>query len=804
MLPRLIAAKSGTVLYIFYVAKTILLYHFGEYAQALQQVELAQQQAGAAFGFMQVAILNFYHSLALLAHQPAADPEQPADSAQTVLEQVEANQQQMQFWADHAPMNYQHKFDLVAAEKARVLGQVEVAADLFDRAIQAAKQQGYLQEEALANELAAKFYLTIDKITIAKAYLQEAHYGYRRWGAIAKAQDLARQYPQLLEQPNPSTSGSLTLPTTQSASSRLEALDLATVLKASQAIASEIVLDKLLAKLMKILIENAGAQRGYLLLPTQAHTQPEWRIEAIGSINSSQISVLQSIPLLSSDAGLEANATAALPIAIVNYVARTCEPIVLDHAIQEGDFKTDSWIVQRQSKSILCAPLLNQGHLTGIVFLENNLAPGVFTPERIEMFNLLSTQAAISIGNARLLKQQAELNQALRTEIAERQRVEQDRDRLIAILEASTDYIGIADPQGNILWNNTQVNQLAEKSLGIDSTPRISQYYPQWALDIVQQQGIPAALQAGTWVGETALLGHNGEEIPVYQLIIAHKALDGSLEYFSTVARDISVLKAAEAEVRQLNAELEDRVTQRTAQLEATNKELEAFAYSVSHDLRAPLRAIDGFSRIIQEDYGEQLDPQADRCLKIVRENAKRMGELIDDLLTLSRVNRREIYRQPVFPNDLIQAILNDLSLDLEGRQVEFAIADLPICFADLSLVKQVWMNLLSNAIKYTQYKPIARIEVGYEVTGDQGSGDETVYFIRDNGAGFEMQYADKLFGVFQRLHLEQEFEGTGIGLATVQRIIHRHGGRIWAEATVDQGATFYFTLPEQSTAEPT
>ncbi len=389
------------------------------------------------------------------------------------------------------------------------------------------------------------------------------------------------------------------------------------------------------------------------------------------------------------------------------------------------------------------------------------------------------------------MKQEAELNESLRAEIAERQRAEKDRDRLITILEASTDHIGMATPQGNVFWNNTQARKLAGIPLDADiTTMNIPNYHPQWALEIIQNQGIPAAIQNGIWVGETALLGGDGREIPVSQMIIAHKATDGSLEYFSTIMRDISALKAVEAEVRQLNAELEERVIQRTEQLQAANKALEAFSYSVSHDLRAPLRAIVGFARMMQEDYGKQLDTEANRYLKIMRENAKRMGELIDDLLNLSRLDRKEISRQPVLFNEIIQQVLSDLASDLQGRQIEFAIADLPICQADPSLLKQVWINLLSNAIKYTRYKSPAYIQVGYELMDGEG-----VYFIRDNGAGFDMQYADNLFGVFQRLHREQDFAGTGIGLAIVQRIIQRHGGRIWAEAAIDRGATFYFTL---------
>ena len=244
------------------------------------------------------------------------------------------------------------------------------------------------------------------------------------------------------------------------------------------------------------------------------------------------------------------------------------------------------------------------------------------------------------------------------------------------------------------------------------------------------------------------------------------------------------------AQVQRTAAELEQRVRQRTAELEASNQELEAFSYSVSHDLRSPLRAIDGFSRILLRDYQTLLPDEGQRRLRLVRENAQQMGQLIDDLLAFSRLNRQPLHRQPTPLDQIVKQVLDALSSEREHRQVEWIVGTLPICQADPALLKQVMMNLLSNALKFTRQREIARIEVGIQVLdGDQ------VYFVKDNGAGFDMRYADKLFGVFQRLHSADEFEGTGVGLALVQRILHRHGGRIWAEAEVDKGAAFYFTL---------
>ncbi len=247
----------------------------------------------------------------------------------------------------------------------------------------------------------------------------------------------------------------------------------------------------------------------------------------------------------------------------------------------------------------------------------------------------------------------------------------------------------------------------------------------------------------------------------------------------------------ARARIAAINTDL----ARQADKLAAANKELESFSYSVSHDLRAPLRAIDGFSRILLEEYESDLPPEAQRYLGLVRQNADQMGQLIDDLLQFSRLSRKAFNWQDVRPGDLIRDVLADLGPQIEQRQVAFSIADLPPCRADPALLRQVFANLLANALKFTQGRPVATIEIGHlERDG------ECIYFVKDNGVGFDMRYADKLFGVFQRLHRTEDYEGTGVGLATVQRIIDRHGGRIWADAAVDRGATFYFTLGGRNT----
>jgi light-regulated signal transduction histidine kinase (bacteriophytochrome) len=256
---------------------------------------------------------------------------------------------------------------------------------------------------------------------------------------------------------------------------------------------------------------------------------------------------------------------------------------------------------------------------------------------------------------------------------------------------------------------------------------------------------------------------------------------------------DISLRRKAENDLRTLNQELEQRVTRRTADLEAANKELEAFTYSVSHDLRAPLRHIDGFSKMLMEEDLAGLSEDSKRYLGRIREGTRQMGQLVDDLLTMARLGRKELALQVTGLTSLVQEAAEEVKRENTGRQIEWKIEPLPFVECDPGLMKQVFVNLLSNAAKYSRPRAHAKIEVGaIEQNG------QNVIFVRDNGVGFSMKYADKLFGVFQRLHRAEDFEGTGIGLATVQRILHKHGGRAWAEGEIDKGATFYFTLGEK------
>jgi len=273
--------------------------------------------------------------------------------------------------------------------------------------------------------------------------------------------------------------------------------------------------------------------------------------------------------------------------------------------------------------------------------------------------------------------------------------------------------------------------------------------------------------------------------VPRYSLAVSKWEDLLQLIVFVSVSLVISSLSEARHRTERL-------LHTRTTELEEANQELESFSYSVSHDLRWPLRAIDGYSRILLDEYGSRLDPKAQRYLNSMRTSTQQMDRLVEDLLAFSRLGRQPLKKQPIDVPELVRLSVGELESQTEGRSVDITVGTLATASADPTLLKQVFANLLHNAVKFTRARPHAKIHVGYQ---EQGPGGIGVYYVADNGIGFDMKYVDKAFAVFQRLHRPEEYEGTGVGLAIVQRIVSRHGGRVWAEAEVDKGATFYFTL---------
>lgn len=398
MLPRYHNAKDNNAIFVLYEHKLVLCYLFGKFNQAIKNAKLAEKYLDAVAGTLIVTVFHFYDSLVRLAlYKKATKQEQRQYS-----KKIKSNQKKMKKWASHAPMNHQHKFYLVEAEwHHHVLGENWKAMELYDKAIAGANKNEYINDEALAYELAAKFYKDIGKDKFAQVYFKDAHNAYTKWGAMAKVKHLEEHYPQFFKKIDSTPSNSSTLSGTTIIQN--DTIDLISVIKTSQEIASKIDLKLLLKKLIKIVLENAGAQRGVLILENNG----QWLIEADGTID--EVTVLQSIPISNS----------WIPKSIIDYVIRMKEEnVVLSDATQKGRFTNDLYIVEHQIKSILCMPLLNQGELTNLLYLENKTAE-IFTPDKLELLKLLSSQIVISIKNARHYNEMLEMNMKYDKEIAE-------------------------------------------------------------------------------------------------------------------------------------------------------------------------------------------------------------------------------------------------------------------------------------------------------------------------------------------------------------------------------------------------
>ncbi|MDZ7958484.1 MAG: AAA family ATPase [Aulosira sp. DedQUE10] len=413
LLLNLLKENDELTLHVFFLSKLMLAYLFDKIPAAVKNADLGEQYLQGGAGMLSVPVFYFYDSLSRLAAYPMAEP---STQAQLLL-QVQENQQKLQVRAKFAPMNFQHKYDLVLAEKHRVLGQKIEAIEYYDRAITLAQEHEYIHEAALANELAAKFYLEWDKYKVAQVYMQEAYYAYARWGAKAKIDDLEKRYPQLLapilqaynhrfhqretyiSTVDASSYLGTTIQTTQSSSSNIFTnLDFSTILKASQALSSEIQLEQLLKTLMEVLMANAGAQKAALLVVKDEN----WVIEAIATTHESTNQ--RTVP---------SEASQAIPMTLVNYVKRSSKTVVLDDATSQTDFIADPYLMQQQPKSVMCTPIWYQGKLIGLLYLENQLTIAAFTRDRIEVIQLLCAQAAISLENARLYQQSQDYAQQL-------------------------------------------------------------------------------------------------------------------------------------------------------------------------------------------------------------------------------------------------------------------------------------------------------------------------------------------------------------------------------------------------------
>ncbi|MEG4531701.1 AAA family ATPase [Microcoleus sp. D2_18a_D3] len=770
--------KHGLFLLCF--NKLILGFLFENNYVAIDNADLAQQYISGETGIVAVPIFHFYDSLVYLK---LASDRTPIEDKNNWLDRVTLNQEKMRNWAHHAPMNYWHKFYLVEAEKARVLGQFLEAMDYYDRAISLAKEHEYIHEAALAYELAAKFYLFRGKELTAKAYMQEARYCYQLWGAAAKVKDLETRYPQLFvinQQKNQEIS--TTTSTTGSRSS--SSLDIATVMKASEAIAGEIVEDKLLSKLMKILMENVGAQKGYLILETQR----KLLIEAKGAIYDERITVLQSEPVENCQ---------ELSETIINYVARTKENVVLNDATREGNFTNDSYIKARQPKSILCSALMNQGQLSAIVYLENNLTTQAFTPDRLEVLQLLSGQAAIALTNAKLY-----------AEVKERE------NRLTQFIDAMPIGVTVHDTTGQITYANQTAHQLsAIPTIPEANTEKLAETYQLYLAGTNELYPTAQMPIVRSLAGETVKLDDMDFHLPdkIVSLEVSSTPIvdeTGKINYAIATFQDITDRKQAEKVLADYNRTLEQQVSDRTLELQReiierqraedaaqeANRAKSTFLANMSHELRTPLNAILGFSQLLNRS--SNLLQEQQEHLGIITRSGEHLLELINQVLDLSKIEAgRATLNQTNFDlHRLLDDIENMFQLPAENKGLQLLVermSDVPqYVRSDEIKLRQILINLLSNAIKFTSKGGI------YVKIKNQDFAQQICFEVEDTGAGIDVSELDKLFEAFVQTKTgEESQQGTGLGLTIARSFVQLMGGEMTVSSRAGGGTIFKFDI---------
>jgi predicted ATPase/signal transduction histidine kinase/tRNA A-37 threonylcarbamoyl transferase component Bud32 len=718
------SADNKLALAFFYTHKAMLCYLLADYDTALRCTELGERYADGMTAAYTIAVLNFYDSLTRLARHNALPPSEQ----HTTLEQVNTNQQKLQQWAEHAPENHRHKYELVEAERHRCLGQLTDAGTAYDRAIALASKHDYPQEAALANELAARFYFSQGRDKFAQVYLQEAYYGYFRWGATAKVQQLEQLYPQLSSS---ITAVSHSLSATVTSTAHIsQSLDLASVLQASQAIASEIVLDKLLMTLVQILVRNAGAQVGHLMLNHEDHLL----IEASADTESDLYSVLQSRP-----------PEGQVPQTLINYVLRTQESVVLPHASQSGDFTQDPYIKANQSQSVLCAPLLNQGQLSGIIYLENNLTTGAFTPERLELLQLLSGQAAIAIDNARLytnLEQKVnERTQTLSQTLQELQHTQQELIQSEKMAALGQLIAGIAHEINTPLGAIGSSIQYISNFLN-DNLQTLPSFFR--ALSPAQEQQFQMLLLRSLQ-SITTLTGRERRQ--------ARKQIEGEL-----VAQAVPNAEALASLLLDLN--LYDNLDPLLPLL-------------TSPDSESLLKMVRQLTRV--HESARDITSASDRAAKIVF--ALKTYARYDHSGEMMTVNLA----------DGIETVLTLYQNQIKhGVKVIRNLETIPLvpCYTDE--LNQVWTNLIHNALQAMDHQGTLEIIL-------QQVSDRVQVSITDSGTGIPLEIQPRIFDPF--FTTKPPGEGSGLGLDIVKKIIDKHQGSITFNSEPFR-TTFIVSLP--------
>jgi PAS domain S-box-containing protein len=747
-----------------------------DYETAIAAAQKAKRLLWAATGCIQLLDYHYYTALAIAALFETASPNQQNEWRETLTTHLE----QLREWAEHCSISFLDKYALVSAEVARIEGRDLDAMRFYEQAIRYARQSGFQHNEALANEIAGKFYLGHGLEMIGHTYLRNARYCYTRWGAHGKVKQLEKSHPNLREGPAP-----LHPMTTLGAT--VEQLDLATVVKMSQAVSGEILLEKLIDTLMVIALEHAGAERGLLILAQGDEQQIEAQATTGGKIVTVRLCQTFVTP-------------AELPESILRYVIRTRKSVILDDASAQNLFSADEYLRRRQSRSVLCVPLLKQGELIGALYLENNLAPRVFTPEHLAVLELLASQAAISLENARLYAGLGRLNAELTKENTDRTKAEEalraSEDRWRKLFENSSAGIALCAPDGRFIAANLAL----QKMLGYTEEELQGLTPKEFTLeeDLAATEARIAQCRDGQrrdYRIEKRLLRKNGDVIWT-DISAVFVTTTGSVPaFFAAVIVDITDRKRAEEEIKRIRRlEGEMRQASRT-------ETMGGLTASLAHELNQPLGAVrtnaQAARRLLAGKRPESL-PEVKAAIEdiiadIIEDNT-RAAEIIRNVRALFQRGKVEMSRvdlhQILYDTERIvraDAIMKNVTLRLDLP------ASLPTVIGNRTQLVEALMNLVLNAFDSVCESADGPREV--EIRASQPEPRQIHVSVRDSGKGIEPDVMPRLFDAF----FTTKPQGMGMGLAIVRSIIENHGGRLWATRNPDRGATFEFDLPTKT-----
>jgi PAS domain S-box-containing protein len=750
---RRLAADPDLALaeFFYWTRKSQARFLAGDYVSAIEASSRAQPLLWIASSQLQTAEYHFYGALS----QAASCDSAAAGERQRHLDAIAAHHRQLDFWAANCPENFANRAALIGAEIARLEGRELDAERLYEQAIRSARANGFVHNEALANELAARFYAARGFETISHAYLRNARHCYLRWGADGKARQLDQLHPHLREEDRaPAPTNTIGTP--------VEHLDLATVLKVSQAVSSEIVLERLLDTLMRTAIEQAGAQRGLLLIPRGT----EQRIAAEATTLGDAVKVLpQDEPV-----------TGELPESVLHYVVRTREAVILDDAADENPFAADTYLRQHQARSILCLPLTNQGKLIGVLYLENNLAPHVFTPARLGVLKLLASQAAISLENSRLYR-----------DVVERE------SKIRRLVEADIIGIFMWEYEGPIFEANDTFLQivgydredlLAGRLRWTDLTPA------EW-LEHHKQQWTPEIRMTGrVRPYEKEYFRKDGSRVPV---LVGATSLDETGSRGVNFVLDLTERKRAEAEAR----ESERRYREVQMELAHANRvaTMGQLTASIAHEVNQPIAGIVTSAQAARRWLDRQPPhlEEARQALARIAKDGNRAGNVIGRIREL--ITKRPPRKDWVDMNEAIREVIELTRGEAvkTGVSVRSRLADnLPLIHGDRVQLQQVILNLVVNAIEAMNGVDAGARDLLISTGKVEPNG--VLVAVRDTGPGLALTTFDHIFEAFYTT----KPGGLGMGLSICRSIIEAHGGRLWAEANEPRGAVFQFLAPTQ------